>query len=207
MEGQVAPYKTKAGRIAGACPFGLISHSGNNSTGMEKQLAQDLPHESARAVLNLGCPKFCEGLLCVDKFPKDERVVKADVYAFLRTCANNETRYPSVYTKNLLEHLGNPLEFLILCKSVLKPDGVLRLVTDNAEFFPYYIPVALVGTGLGGHSTNSYALGMNQSVHLAVFTKLHLKNLFAEAGFDSVSVRRLPKVLFARLEAVGFVTK
>ena len=48
---------------------------------------------------------------------------------------------------------------------------------------------------------------MNQSVHLALFTKLHLKNLFTEAGFEVVYIRRLPKVLFARLEVLGKIRK
>ncbi|MFI5420678.1 MAG: methyltransferase domain-containing protein [Nitrososphaerales archaeon] len=171
----------------------------------EKGLKAEIPYKNIAAIVNLGCPKFCQGFLCVDKFPYDKRVISADVYEFLRMCSVQGVRYESIYIKNLLEHLGNSLNFLILCRSVLKPGGVMKLVTDNAEFFPYYIPLALVGTGVGGHSTNSYALGMNQSVHLAIFTKLHLKNLFAEAGFERVSIWRLPKVLFARLEAVGFV--
>ena len=72
--------------------------------------------ESPSSALNLGCPKSCEVFVCIDKFPYDKRVVKADVYEYLRSCKENGTKYESIYTKNLLEHLGNPLEFLQLCK-------------------------------------------------------------------------------------------
>jgi SAM-dependent methyltransferase len=153
--------------------------------------------------INLGCPNFCEGYICVDKDPHDPHVIKANVYEYLSEAVDQGNKFDSIYSKNLLEHLGDPLQFLILCRRALKSGGTLKLVTDNAEFFPYYIPIALVGTGLGGHSTNTYALGMNHSVHMTVFTKLHLRNLLLAAGFDTVSVRRLPKVLFARLEAQG----
>ena len=177
---------------------------------MELQVAVALIHSETKLEssgtlpkINLGCPNFCDGYVCVDKYPQDPKVIKADVYEYLSKAVVQGKKFDTIYSKNLLEHLGDPLQFLILCRSALKSGGVLKLITDNAEFFPYYMPFALIGTGLGGHSTNSYALGMNHSVHLVLFTKLHLKNLFSSAGFDTVSVRRLPKVLFARLEAQG----
>ena len=150
--------------------------------------------------LNLGCPNFCKGFLCVDKFPKDKNVLKADVYEYLQECADRGVRRKSIFKKNLLEHLGNPLDFLVLCCRSLEQSGTLTVITDNAEFLPYYIPLANVGTGLGGHSTSNYALGMNHSVHFTLYTKLHLGNLLREAGFEN-KVRRIPQVFFARLEA------
>ena len=46
---------------------------------------------------------------------------------------------------------------------------------------------------------------MNGLRHLAIFMKMNLRNLLEVAGFLDVKVRRLPKVLFARLEAKGRV--
>ncbi len=151
--------------------------------------------------VNLGCPRYCDGMTCVDIHPLDERVVKANVFDWL--VEQNQT-LDSIYTKNLLEHLPDPGAFLDLCHTALKEKGLVDVITDNAEFFPFYFPFFyMTRTGIGAHSRDEYAMSKwcNETHHYAVFTKMHLRNLFEYAGFRMIKVRRIK--FGARLEAIG----
>jgi len=151
--------------------------------------------------LNLGCPYRCDGYICVDLSPKDPGVVEADVYDYLR--AHSENAVEEIYTKNLLEHLGNPLEFLRLCYRELKPSGKITLTTDNAEYLPFYLPFWVNHTGIGAHSRREYASLKEHGGgrHFMVFTKMHLENLLEEAGFRKIEVARV--WMGSRLRAIA----
>jgi predicted SAM-dependent methyltransferase len=149
-------------------------------------------------VVNLGCRKYCRGETCVDLNPEDPRVVKADAVEWLNRQEQNSIEV--IYTKNLLEHLPDPGSFFSAAHRALQQGGLLHLITDNAEFLPFYAPVWLHHTGLGAHACNQYAIADCKSVHYMVFTKMHLKNLAERAGFKVVMLRRLPLYAFARLE-------
>ena len=86
-----------------------------------------------------------------------------------------------------------------LCHSVLKEEGRITLITDNAEFVPFYLPFWLRHSGIGAHSINKYAIDHCDSVHYMVFTKMHLENLFSVSGFRNITTRRIK--FGARLEA------
>lgn len=152
---------------------------------------------------NLGCPYYCEGYTCVDLHPHDTRVIKADVFDFL---INESARYPvidEIRTKNLLEHLADFGRFTNLCYRAMRSGGRLVIITDNAEFIPYYLPFWVQHTGIGAHAKDEYAASTehNGSHHYAVFTKMHLRNLLHASGFRNISVRRI--TFGARLEATG----
>lgn len=152
--------------------------------------------------LNLGCSEYCQGDLCVDLYPKDRRVIRANVFDFL---AERHVLWKEIYSKNLLEHLPDPGAFLSLCQQNLEPEGRLTVITDNAEFFPFYLPFYIVKTGIGAHSRDEYAMSKhcNETHHYSIFTKMHLRNLFDYAGFDNIEVKR---VLYGvRLKATGIV--
>lgn len=157
--------------------------------------------ESDKTKLNLGCPYKCEGYICVDLSPKDDGVVRDDAYHYL--LYNSPDTYDEIFSKNLLEHLPDVGRFLDECYSSLKPGGRITVVTDNAEFLPYYLPFWVNHTGIGAHSVGAYAehIEHGHTTHFAVFTKLHLRNLFARSGFVDVRVRRT--TFGARLEAVA----
>ena len=114
---------------------------------------------------------------------------------------STDDRFETVYSKNLLEHLPNPGVFLAGCYSILKHGGRAIVITDNAEFMPFYLPFWVKHIGVGAHAVNAYALNHCDSVHYAVFTKMHLANLMSDAGFKDTSVRRV--FYGARLQAVG----
>jgi len=137
--------------------------------------------------VNLGCAKKCAGYVCVD-IRGGEGIVKADVYDWLMA---NHGNCEEIKSKNLLEHLPNPAVFLELCHQSLKQGGRFELITDNAEFIPFYFPFWIRHTGIGAHSLNAYALDHCDSIHYMIFTKMHLKNLLKLAGFEKINVRRI----------------
>ncbi|MHB1907902.1 MAG: methyltransferase domain-containing protein [Nitrososphaerales archaeon] len=156
------------------------------------------------AAVNLGCPFFCKNWICVDLYPKTDNVIKQDVYNFLNTCETDSIGL--IKSENLLEHLDDMGVFLRQCYRILAPGGKLIVKTDNALFLPFYFPFSssALGLGIGAHSDNKYALRMNHSLHLHIFTKVHLRNLFQNIGFSSINVRFDKKTLGARLIAEGY---
>lgn len=148
--------------------------------------------------MNLGCPHYHEGWQCVDANPLDRRVIKADAIEYLKA------RYQMadhIYSKNLLEHLGNPLRFLELCNWALAPGGTLELITDNAWWIPFYLPFWIDRTGIGAHACEAYAENTCSryagSPHYMVFSKMHLRNLLRDSGFSPVEMRYT--TFFARI--------
>jgi len=146
---------------------------------------------------NLGCPNYCRPNVCVDLFPKNAKVVKDDVYSWLF----EQEDLPSIYSKNLIEHLSNPGQFLRFCYRALVPDGRIMIITDNAEFLPYYARFVIARLGVGAHGNNAYVSRFNDSTHKMIFSKLHLSNLLKEVGFARVEVKRVS--MGAKLVATG----
>jgi 2-polyprenyl-3-methyl-5-hydroxy-6-metoxy-1,4-benzoquinol methylase len=155
--------------------------------------------------VNLGCPEYCVDYLCVDLNPKDKRVIKANVFDWLADEYWEDDCVVEIYSKNLLEHLPDPGAFLSLCHGALEKGGRLVLITDNAEFLPFYLPFYLVKTGIGAHAKDEYAMSKhcNETHHYSIFTKMHLRNLFDYAGFDNIQVKRI--LYGVRLKATGTV--
>lgn len=149
--------------------------------------------------LKLGCPNYCESFTCVDIRQKDKRVIKQDVYEYL---SFNKTKYDTIYSKNLLEHIPNVSTFINLCYDHINTSGSLEVITDNAEFLLFYFPFWIPHTGIGAHNKNQYAIDHCDSVHYSIFTKMHLINLFKLAGFRIIVCKR---ILFgSRLRIVGY---
>src|SRR5271157_2097758 len=110
-------------------------------------------------------------MVCVDMFPEDSRVVKAEAISFL--LGNPTPRFTAIRCENLLEHLPNVMTFFVACHKDLIPGGHIRVLTDNAEWLPFYLPFSLVGLGVGAHSVEGYAKRFN-TVHYCIFSKMHL---------------------------------
>ena len=70
--------------------------------------------------VNLGCPNFHEGWVCVDLHPRDSAVVRDDAVNYMTGRAPESVS--EVMTKNLLEHLPNVQQFLKACYDALE-DG------------------------------------------------------------------------------------
>ena len=155
---------------------------------------------TASRKVNLGCPYECNnGWTCVDLHPKSPNVIQSDVNEYLIT----HDGFDLIYSKNLLEHLPNPGHLLSLAYSDLNKNGEIKIITDNAEFVPFYLPFKINHTGIGAHNLDSYAqsISHNSSHHYSVFTKMHLINLLTYYGFRNIKVNRI--TFGARLKAVG----
>jgi ubiquinone/menaquinone biosynthesis C-methylase UbiE len=83
--------------------------------------------------------------------------------------------FTEVYERNVLEHMPNPAEHLSEVKRVLKQNGVVMLITDNAACLKYY----LLGTHTGGYSKHD-----GKDRHYALFTQQHIKNLMQHSGLE-----------------------
>ena len=150
---------------------------------------------------NLGCPRLCAGWTCVDLHPMEAGVVQADAVEYMSNLPPKTVS--EIQTRNLLEHLPNVQQFLKGCYEALEVGGRMCVVTDNAEWLPFYFPLALPRLGVGAHAVKSYALRFN-TVHLSIFSPMHLSLHLSNAGFKDVRVRRLWRYALARLEGVGF---
>jgi predicted SAM-dependent methyltransferase len=140
--------------------------------------------------VNLGCPIKCEGYLCVDLHPEEQGVIEADALEFLDEF---DGELEEIYSKNMLEHITEINEFFLKCRKALMNGGKLTIITDNAEFIPFYMPF-IHRWGFGAHSSNKYFHNYRYhrtGAHYAVFTKLHLRNIFERYGFEVKEVKRM----------------
>ncbi len=151
--------------------------------------------------VNLGCPNFHEGWVCVDLHPRDSAVVRDDAVNYMT--GRPPGSVSEVMTKNLLEHLPNVQQFLKACYEALEDGGRICVITDNAEWLPFYLPVAVPRLGVGAHAVKKYALRFN-TVHYSIFSPMHLTLHLTDAGFSDVRVNRLWRYAFARLRGIGF---
>lgn len=147
-------------------------------------------------ILNLGCPKAHKGQVCVDR--RKGGTVQADVYDYLE---GGTEKFAEIRSKNLLEHVPDPGRLIRLAASRLERGGTLEIITDNAEFLPFYLPFWARHTGIGAHARPEYALDHCGSPHLMIFTKMHLRNLAELAGLEVREVRRT--MFGARLKLVA----
>jgi SAM-dependent methyltransferase len=143
-------------------------------------------------------------MTCVDRRPRDPEVVSMDVMTYLT--ATEPGTWDMVTSKNLLEHLPDPGRFIELCARALRIGGHLKVITDNAEWLPFYAPFWVKHLGIGAHRCNDYAIDFCASMHYSIFTTMHLRNLFYRAGLEGVKVGRDPYTLGARIWASGFST-
>lgn len=140
--------------------------------------------------VNLGCPIYCDKYVCVDAEPEDMRVIKADSIEYLSRFSN---QLESIYSKNMLEHLTEIDQFYSNAYKALAKNGIMTVITDNAEFFPFYLPF-VHRFGFGAHSSNRYFNNYKYrhcSFHYMIFTKLHLMNLATRYGFKILECKRI----------------
>ena len=151
--------------------------------------------------LNLGCPYYCEDDICVDLHPLNDGVIQSDALEYLKSVIPNSIE--KIYSKNLLEHITDIGGFISNCHRILIDGGRLTIITDNAEFIPFYFPFWINHTGIGAHARDEYAQDISHNIthHYMIFTKMHLFNFFKYYGFRDIQVKRI--TFGARLQASG----
>jgi len=146
---------------------------------------EDTGHSRDRKfVLNVGAGLDRRGDVRVDLYRAPGITALCDVLAGLPF---RDNAFDEVYSGNLLEHLGNPLDGLREMARVCKPGGQITLVTDNAAFLPFYF----AGHARGMHSEGGYRGRGPKDLHYGIFTSAHLRNLAAEAGVVVQSIEHI----------------
>ena len=136
--------------------------------------------------VNIGCGGTSNGDVRVDFIRTQSVTVVADgLHLPFR-----DNTFTYAYERNLLEHVPNPGSHLVEVRRILRHNGNLELITDNAACLKYY----LLGTHTGGYSK---AGGKDR--HYAVFTIEHVRNLLAAAGLITVKVELIDTSYFTKL--------
>lgn len=120
-------------------------------------------------ILNIGCGEDRFGDVRLDLAPTSSTTIVADA----QSLPFRDSVFERTYERNLLEHLPNPGKHLSEVNRVMKPGGLLNLVTDNAACLKYYI----LGTHTGGYRKRE-----GKDRHYALFTAEHVRNLMKHAG-------------------------
>jgi ubiquinone/menaquinone biosynthesis C-methylase UbiE len=131
-------------------------------------------------ILNLGCRNQTYGTHRVDIEPTKTATHVFDVENGLLF---PDSYFDEVYERNLFEHLKNPNFHLKEIYRVLKANGQLILITDNASCIRYY----LFGTHTGWYMGHRQ-LTRSDDKHYSVFTLEHIKNHLISVGFEIVKL-------------------
>lgn len=132
-------------------------------------------------ILDLGCGK--------NKYPGSFGVdfIKLPTVDFVWDLNNKlpkkfYNKYDIVYTKCVIDHLGNPLNFLEGCKKYLKNKGKLILIADNGDYWRYHFH-------LGNYHADIWecdALDYPETHHKMFFQMKHLIKILHIVGFKII---------------------
>lgn len=132
------------------------------------------------SVLNLGCGEDTYGTSFVDLHPSRKEVKKCNVDD--EKLPFDDETFDIVYSKSLFEHLTNHKFFLNEVKRVLKIDGTLELITDNANYWVW---------SLSNKAHTGGYLKSNNDRHYALFTDEHLRNYCKLIGLKILRIEYL----------------
>ena len=127
-------------------------------------------------LLNVGCGMDQRGTDFLDIAKHHEKVVICNVDKD-RFPYSNET-FEMIYAFHVIEHLTNTRHFMTECWRVLKYQGKMLLVTDNASFLPYHMPFK----GSGAH--DGYNSNDSNDKHFHIHTKQDIINLSSTFMFN-----------------------
>ena len=130
-----------------------------------------------KRILNVGSGGDKYGTDFIDIYPNRKEVIKCDVSK--DKFPYKDKTFDEVYSKNLFEHVINLTHLLKEMKRVLKKGGRLRIITDNAGFFLFHIPIRK--NNFLQHNSNSVR-GGKEDRHYFLFTPLHLRNHLEKLG-------------------------
>jgi len=135
--------------------------------------------------LNLGCGNDLYGTDRIDIVATKATTVVHDLEIGIPF--PNDT-FDEVYSKNNVEHVRNVGFYFQEIRRVLKPEGKLVLITDNALSLHW-----ILGTHSGGYDKHE-----GKDRHYGLFTKEHLKNYLENAGLQILEMRLIETDYFTR---------
>ena len=96
-----------------------------------------------------------------------------------------------VYSASVLDHMGNPMQFLHNCVMYAKPCGVVQVIADNADYWRYHKK----GRPFGNYHA---ALWFKESQELEVQHKMMFQPGHVETMFKMLGLEIVEKKLFWR---------
>jgi ubiquinone/menaquinone biosynthesis C-methylase UbiE len=130
-------------------------------------------------ILDVGCGKNKRGTIGID-YSKDS---DADVIADNHFLPFKDGIFNEVISYTVLEHSPNPLNFLKEQYRVLKKDGIITCVTDNAQFYRWSV---MPGSRKHRHQ-------FLHKDHYCVFYPENVERLLKMAGFSILHFKFLPR--------------
>lgn len=128
-------------------------------------------------ILNVGCGNSTFGTHFVDLYPSRKEVIKCNIDAEKLPFSNSY--FDVVYSSNVFEHLTNCGFVMKEMHRVLKKNGKLILITDNANYWGW----SFNSTHSGGYEEVRKPAKRTEDRHFSLFTEWHLKNHAKNAGF------------------------
>jgi len=136
-----------------------------------------------KRILNVGCGESCYGTHRLDIIKRKNVTHLGEIEKGLPF---KDAYFDEVYAMSIFEHLGNPLNFLLECKRVLKKGGKLRVWTDNGNWLLFiYNKIKIV------HGDYRYFGDKinEKDMHFQFFQPEHIRNYFWKAGFDRKTIK------------------
>jgi len=132
-------------------------------------------------ILNVGCGNHRYGDIRLDLYSGSANIL-ADAQTSLPF---KDSTFDLVYSRSFFEHVRDPGLVLVEMFRVLKKDGKVVVITDNAAY-PVWHVTGKLGRILGGLHSGCYVGHGDQDKHYALFTLDHLRNHFYAAGFKII---------------------
>jgi len=140
--------------------------------------------------LDLGCGNNkIEGAFGVDYFKTDCADLAWDLENPLPEKFRNA--FDLVYSASVLDHMGNPMQFLRNCAIYAKPNGFVQVIADNADYWRYHKK----GRPFGNYHA---LLWFKESQELAVQHKMMFQPGHIETMFKMLGLEIVEKKLFWR---------
>jgi len=138
-----------------------------------------------KKILNVGCGNDIYGTDFVDFYPSRSEVKKCNLDKDMLPYKSNT--FDEVFCKGVIEHLRNPGKLIEEMKRVLKKNGKLVIVTDNAHFLGFHIKGTMHTGGYEKRGRIGGGSGIKDR-HYALFTINHLKNHLEIAGMKNIKI-------------------
>lgn len=127
-----------------------------------------------KMVLDVGCGKHKRGTIGID-YSKDS---EADIIADAHFLPFKDEIFDKVISITVLEHSPNPLVFLKEQYRILKYNGKVELITDNAQYYKWSV------LRFRGKKHEDY-----HKDHYMIFFPKNVQRLFERAGFKVTSIK------------------
>ena len=140
---------------------------------------EEISEQNSEMVLDIGCGWRKRGNIGLDygRFAYGRKTC-LDVQGDAEQLPFKSETFDKITTTNVFEHILNVFDFLKECCRVLKPSGLLEIVTDN----PYHYMWTVLKPGMGGTEHPDYACD-----HYAIYYPENIRRMFRKLHVSEIS--------------------